>query len=414
MGILGLTHDEAGTPVQRLAVTVKVAVALPPDEGKGRKYPVRMDHILFKTRKGDAQTGWDVDAALTEKMVNLYGQNPREIEIVFLDDNIDNIFRTELAWWNATECKCRGSLVRIGENGNARFAMQAVRKTQKRPEGEPWPGNYKYTDGAKKGQPVEPCGDGCPDLEQRRCNPTGDLYFIPFRLPSMGETWHMHTNAYRSIRNIQSSLEQIRKYSGGRLAGIPLRLRVDPESVPYSDADGKRHRGTQHIWRIIFRTEDFQQLLARPKEYLRLYEHGRMQPSKVEIVEDEEGEKARAVGPEFYPAGAAPGETPGEAPGETPPPSLPPKADIPATDEEVRLRHQIHALCEKLDYNRAAENWLLGTHGGKLPELLAELEENWRQREEDRVAAPDLGEKKEKAAHNTDCPGADTLYGARS
>jgi hypothetical protein len=53
--------------------------------------------------------------------------------------------------------------------------MHATRKTSKHPEGEAWPGNYRYVDGPTKGQPVEPCGDGCPDLERGACRPSGDL-----------------------------------------------------------------------------------------------------------------------------------------------------------------------------------------------------------------------------------------------
>jgi len=46
------------------------------------------------------------------------------------------------------------------------------------PEAEEWPRNCKHADGPKNGRPVEPCGDGCPDLERGDCKPSGDLYFI--------------------------------------------------------------------------------------------------------------------------------------------------------------------------------------------------------------------------------------------
>ena len=37
--------------------------------------------------------------------------------------------------------------------------------------------------GRRKGQPVEPCGDGCPDLERGDRKPSGDLYFILEKFP---------------------------------------------------------------------------------------------------------------------------------------------------------------------------------------------------------------------------------------
>jgi hypothetical protein len=35
--------------------------------------------------------------------------------------------------------------VQISNGDGPRFEMQATRRTQKHPEGEPWPGNYKWS-----------------------------------------------------------------------------------------------------------------------------------------------------------------------------------------------------------------------------------------------------------------------------
>lgn len=63
-----------------------------------------------------------------------------------------------------------------------------------------------------------------------------------------------------------------------------------------------------------------------------------------------------------------------------------PKADIPASDEEVRQRYRIHELCGKLGYNQARENMLLGTQPN-LDALFADLEQDLR-------ATDELGEKR--------------------
>src|SRR5437588_8856078 len=114
------------------------------------------------------------------------------------------------AFWTQTGCKCHGELVQIANSDGLRSEMQATRRTQKHPEGEPWPGNYKYTDGVKKGQPVEPCGDGCPDLERGDCRPSGDLYFMLEKFPRLGAICRVHTSSYRSIRSLSNGLMQIR------------------------------------------------------------------------------------------------------------------------------------------------------------------------------------------------------------
>ena len=112
--------------------------------------------------------------------------------------------------------------------------------------GEPWPGNYKYTEGAKKGQPVEPCGDGCPDLERGDCRPSGDLYFILEKFPRLGAVCRLHTSSYRSIRNLSNGLMQIRKLNGGRLAGVKAVLKATPEKIWYRDRSGINHTSVVH------------------------------------------------------------------------------------------------------------------------------------------------------------------------
>lgn len=182
MAILGLTHSAEGAALQRLPVAIKVSIGRGPDPAKGQKHPQRLDHFEFLQKVNRGQdVVWDPDPEVTKAMQEIYGKDPREIGIVLLDDDPENVFRTSYAMWTNTECKCRGELVQI----NGQFSMQAIRKTEKHPEGEPWPGGYKYSQGDKKGQPAEPCGDGCPDLEEGRCKVQGDLHFILEKVPDV-------------------------------------------------------------------------------------------------------------------------------------------------------------------------------------------------------------------------------------
>ena len=361
MGILGLTHETSGNSLQRLPVTTKVSIGEAPDKKKGKNYPSRLDHFQFLEKvmdNGDAI--WRPDEEVTKAMVEAYGDNPRDIGIILLDDNPENVFKTNLAWWAATEWKCKGSLVQIEDYV---FEMRAVRKTDNHPEGEEWPGKYKYSDGQKKGQPVESCGDGCPDLEEGRCKPSGDLYFILEKYPSFGGVCRIHTTSYRSIRNIANGLQQIRSLLGGRLAGIRVTLKVCPEKVTYEGENGGKKSSTAHILSLNLSAETLPKLIEKMTEFSKLFlETRKLLGGHTIVVEDNDDnpERAKEIIEEFHPQNALP--------------AGPPKAEIPSI-EEVAQKARIHKMCGSLNFNQAKENMLLGQHQGNLGELEAKLAE---------------------------------------
>ena len=179
MGILGLTHDENGTAFEKLPVTIKVAIGEGPEPGDENGHPIPLDHFIFKRK---TLRGRDLVWVPAPEIAQAHAEKPTELGIIFLNDDPREVFRTEYALWTTGSCKCRGELVQIDDDFGPRFEMQAVRKTQKHPEGEPWPGNYKYLDGPKKGQPVEPCGDGCPDLASSSLPSIGGPLLHPGKL----------------------------------------------------------------------------------------------------------------------------------------------------------------------------------------------------------------------------------------
>jgi len=213
MGILGLTHDENGTALEKLPVRIKVAIGEGPEPGSQNGHPRRLDHFVFKRK---SIRGQDVVWESAPEIADLYGEKPTELGIVFLNDDPREVLRTEYALWTTAGCKCHGELVQIMNGSGPRYEMRAIRRTQKHQEGEPWPGKYRYTEGPRKGQVVEPCGDGCPDLERGDCKPSGDLYFILEKFPTVGAVCRLHTSSYRSIRNLSNGLMQ----SADSMAGV--------------------------------------------------------------------------------------------------------------------------------------------------------------------------------------------------
>ncbi len=291
-----------------LSVSTKVSIGLPPNGD--RNHPTKLDHFVFLRKKKSAnRLWWEVDPDLTEH----YGDECRELHIMLIDDDIENVLPSSYAWWTATERKCWGD------------GTTATRRTAEKPGGQPW----------------TTCGSGCPELSSGQCKPSGDLRFVLADFPRLGSVCRIHTCSYRSIRQIHSALQEIQTFTGGRLAGITAKLTVRPEEATYFDRKEKR-RKTSSIWALSLEVEggDMRKLIANLTENARLFAETRKllgSSGKVlEVVEDEH-EQAPEVAAEFYPTSlngssatestepATPTETtPGSAPsnstGETPPP----------------------------------------------------------------------------------------------
>jgi hypothetical protein len=273
--IIGVTHDHDGRVVQRLSVSTKVSIGLPPNGD--RNHPTKLDHFVFLRKKKTAnRVEWEIDPDLTKH----YGEQCRDLHIMFIDDDIENVFPTSYAWWTATERKCWGD------------GTSATRRTLEKPGGQPW----------------KPCGSGCRELDAGQCKPGGDLRFVLADFPRLGSVCRIHTCSYRSIRQIHSALQEIQTFTGGRLAGITGKLVVRPEEVFYFDRKEKRKK-TASIWALSLEVEgeDMQKLIANLTENARLFAETRKllgTGGKVfEVVEDQQ-EQATEVPAEFYPSSA--------------------------------------------------------------------------------------------------------------
>ncbi len=271
--IIGVTHDPDGRIIQRLSVSTKVSIGLPPNGD--RNHPTKLDHFAFLRKKKTAnKVEWEIDSDLTQH----YGEQCRDLHIILIDDDVENVFPSSYAWWTATERKCWGD------------GASATRRTQEKPGGQPWTG----------------CGNGCPDLAAGQCKPGGDLRFMLADFPRLGSVCRIHTSSYRSIRQIHSALQEIQTFTGGRLAGISAKLTVRPEEANYFDRKEKRKKTTS-IWALSLEVEgdDVKKLIANLTENARLFAESRKllgSGGKVfEVVEDEQ-EQAPEVAAEFYPA----------------------------------------------------------------------------------------------------------------
>jgi hypothetical protein len=267
--IVGITHDSNGRVIQRLSVSTKVAIGLPPNGD--RNHPTKLDHFVFlKKKKGEGGAEWEPDPDLMAH----YGNDCRSFHIVFIDDDIENVFPTSYAWWTATERRCWG-------DGNS-----AIRRTNEKPGGMRW----------------SPCGAGCPELGSGLCKPSGDLHFVLADFPRLGSVCRIHTTSYRSIRQIHSALEEIQTFTAGRLAGLTAKLVVRPEEATYFDPKEKRKRSTT-IWVLSLEVagEDMRKLVSNLTANARVFAESRklLGYEQVLKVAEEEKEQAQEFATEF-------------------------------------------------------------------------------------------------------------------
>jgi Recombination directionality factor-like len=268
--IVGITHDPNGRVIQRLSVSTKVAIGLPPNGDNN--HPTKLDHFVFlKKEKGEEGVEWEPDPEL----IAHYGNECRSFHVVLIDDDIENVFPTSYAWWTATERRCWG-------DGNS-----AIRRTKEQPGGRKW----------------TPCGVGCPELGSGLCKPTGSLHFVLADFPRLGSVCRIHTTSYRSIRQIHSALEEIHTFTAGRLAGLTAKLVVRSEETTYFDPKEKRKRFTT-IWALSLEVEgeDMRKLVSNLTANARVFAESRklLGHEVVLKVAEEEREQAQELASEFY------------------------------------------------------------------------------------------------------------------
>src|SRR5258708_23742877 len=131
MGILGLTHDENGAALEKLPVTMKVAIGEGPEPGSENGHPRRLDHFVFKRK---ALRGQDVVWVPAPEIAQAHGEKPTELGIIFLNDDPREVFRTEYALCTPGGCKWRGELVQMPNGGGSRVANQETPEKPKHTE----------------------------------------------------------------------------------------------------------------------------------------------------------------------------------------------------------------------------------------------------------------------------------------
>lgn len=332
MPIIGVTHDRDGKARISRSVTTKVAIGLAPTGNSN--FPKRLDHfaLLKKVQVGTSEIRWEIDQDLTRH----YGDNCREIWIVFLDDEIDSVFRTEYAAYVKRGKWCAG-------DGNSAQRRDLGRDGKQWSEMKPYKG---------------PCAEGgCPNLHDEKnampCAPSGDLYFMLADFPTLGSICRIHTSSYQSIRQIYSALQDLRRITGGRLMGVTAKLFVHPDKNVYEQG-GATKTGTKWVLGLELRAADMAGMQTKMLETARVFNQikGELSGQVLDIEDDEE--RGPEIAAEFYPAASV----------------RPAESGVVLSDPEQKLREEAIERMTAAGLNTAQRQAKLGQYQGRLPELI--------------------------------------------
>lgn len=232
--------------------------------GKGNSFrpPQKLDHFVITTMNKTA----DDDFVIDESIMKLLGNNPTEVPVTLVYDSPDLNFPTCYAYYDSAQCQCRG-------DGEIAVTVDG-RQIQCNPE-------------------------KCKNAISKKCKPNGVLSVILTNAPGVGGVYKFRTTGWNSIRNLMSSIEFIHGLVGGRIAGLPLMLTLQPKTTVIP---GTKTPTTIYMVNLEYRgTIDQLMMLARN----RLVSTEKMAELEEKAVgmlaEPESVEECKDIQEEFYP-----------------------------------------------------------------------------------------------------------------
>lgn len=214
--------------------------------------------------------------------------------------------------------------------------------------------------------PFGPCGSACPDFQARRCKPHAKLRFVLGTQENVGGCYEFVTTSWNSLRNLVESLRLIQTMTRGKLAWVPLRFEIGPQTVqPRSGGP----TNTAWIARVTFPGTP-RELLASVREHLAVEAPMHAEIRRLEAVARGESqwtetpEEIELHRQEFVTGDEEEGAEPDPAPDPQPGPAAPPaEPELPLAADPVDQPdpHQSTATgpateAQKAELGRAAAN----------------------------------------------------------
>lgn len=231
-------------------------------KGNNFRPPQKLDHFIITTMQKTDDDDFVEDEVIMEKL----GPDCKEIPVMLLYDKPHMNFVTSLAYYNSAKCQCRG-------NGEVAIKADGTQLT------------------------CDP--ENCSFATQKKCKPNGVLSVVLQDAPRVGGVWKFRTTGWNSIRNLMSSIEFIHGLTGGRLAGLPMMLTLQPKSTVIP---GSNTRTTIYMVNIEFRGT-MGELLNKAATRLATPEQiSQIEAKATEMLAlPESSEECQDVQEEFYP-----------------------------------------------------------------------------------------------------------------
>ena len=167
--------------------------------------PQKLDHFIVTT----LQRGADGNFIPDETLMRRLGDKPTEIPVRLLYDDPTLNFPTRYACFSGRSLWCSGD----GE--------VAIRATPSGPQ--------EVACTCERADPAYKGND--------KCKMNGSLSVLIEGAGGIGGVWKFRTTSYNSIVGIMSTMAFIRSMTGGVLANIPLKLRVQPKQATAPDGN---------------------------------------------------------------------------------------------------------------------------------------------------------------------------------
>lgn len=183
--------------VRRIARVGKIHLGIKVGNGKNQ-YPKATDYFVVKPDDSTSE-------AAAKAFHEVYGEKPKEITIAFPSNDPEVFFPQYL-------CSYR----RVGERHE--LFCQGDGEKANRADG-------------KGGFLSVPCRyKECTFYQEKKCKELGRLRFFLPEVKGVG-LWQIDTTSYHSAANIMSHVDMIKLLTGGRIAMIPLKLRIVKQVV---------------------------------------------------------------------------------------------------------------------------------------------------------------------------------------
>ena len=211
------------TEKRRLPRLGKIHLGVKVDGPKGQ-YPKPVDYLVCPP-----------------EIQEVYGEKPKALEITFVSDDLEACASQWLrAYKQTTGLVCKGN----GYTADALLDTDKLKQAGGELTAAVW-ASSKSKHVVR--QPIDCPGEGfdgeppCPLYAAKGCKRLMMLQFVVIGVGGIG-VWQIDTSSINSIQNVNGFLEMLKALTGGRVAGIPLTLRLVPLEVA---PDG--HKKTVHV-----------------------------------------------------------------------------------------------------------------------------------------------------------------------